>query len=390
MTCCLVMPPATAAPAVGAAVAAGAVLSDSRPAFTASMSALMIRPCGPEPGTAPTSMPASFASRRASGEAKTRPLAPFASGNSSVLPEASAGGMARRSTGGATGAKAPSPFPPGRGDAAAGAASFTSPPGGEVGAVAPGEGAFAAGAGAFTSAALSPSCSSTAMTELTFTLSVPSGTTILPILPSSTASTSIVALSVSISAMTSPEETLSPSLTCHLASLPSSIVGESAGMVILMLILASFTDIFVPERRVLRDEVRHHVGAALFANILDLDAGEGHHILEAFEILRFCHDDARDTELDDGAGAHHAGRKRRVAGDVLIGSLPAGVLDCVHLAMQDRIALLHPPVMAPPDDLAIPDQHRADRNATFRQPLLGFVVGSVQELLIELVLGWHR
>src|SRR5690606_268371 len=42
------------------------------------------------------------------------------------------------------------------------------------------------------------------------------------------------ALSVSISAMTSPEETLSPSLTCHLASLPSSMVGESAGMVMLI------------------------------------------------------------------------------------------------------------------------------------------------------------
>src|SRR5690606_20374023 len=56
----------------------------------------------------------------------------------------------------------------------------------------------------------------------------------LPMVPSSTASTSMVALSVSISAMTSPEETLSPSLTCHLARVPSSMVGDSAGMVMLM------------------------------------------------------------------------------------------------------------------------------------------------------------
>src|SRR5665213_1330491 len=48
--------------------------------------------------------------------------------------------------------------------------------------------------------------------------------------PSSTASNSIVALSVSISARMSPDFTVSPSLTSHLASLPSSIVGESAGM----------------------------------------------------------------------------------------------------------------------------------------------------------------
>ena len=47
---------------------------------------------------------------------------------------------------------------------------------------------------------------------------------------SSSASTSIVALSVSISARMSPEETSSPSLTSHLASVPSSIVGDRAGM----------------------------------------------------------------------------------------------------------------------------------------------------------------
>src|SRR5215472_759790 len=60
--------------------------------------------------------------------------------------------------------------------------------------------------------------------------SAPSGTSSLPIRPSSTASNSIVALSVSISARMSPEWTSSPSFTSHLASLPSSIVGDSAGM----------------------------------------------------------------------------------------------------------------------------------------------------------------
>jgi hypothetical protein len=69
-----------------------------------------------------------------------------------------------------------------------------------------------------------------AMGLLTFTPSVPSAIRILPIMPSSTASNSIVALSVSISARMSPAETVSPSFTSHLASVPSSIVGESAGM----------------------------------------------------------------------------------------------------------------------------------------------------------------
>src|SRR3546814_4674959 len=40
----------------------------------------------------------------------------------------------------------------------------------------------------------------------------------------------IVALSVSISARISPDLTVSPSLTSHFASVPSSIVGDSAGI----------------------------------------------------------------------------------------------------------------------------------------------------------------
>src|SRR5262245_30020429 len=44
------------------------------------------------------------------------------------------------------------------------------------------------------------------------------------------ASYSMVALSVSISAITSPDLTLSPSFLSHLARLPFSIVGDSAGM----------------------------------------------------------------------------------------------------------------------------------------------------------------
>ena len=88
----------------------------------------------------------------------------------------------------------------------------------------------AAGAGAGVSLTVSPSAASKAIGCPTFTPSLPSGTRILAILPSSTASNSIVALSVSISARMSPERTSSPSLTSHLASVPSSIVGDKAGI----------------------------------------------------------------------------------------------------------------------------------------------------------------
>src|SRR5205807_9834344 len=78
--------------------------------------------------------------------------------------------------------------------------------------------------------ATSPSCTSVAIGWLTFTPSAPSSTRSFPIRPSSTASNSMVALSVSISARISPEWTSSPSLTSHFASLPSSMVGDRAGM----------------------------------------------------------------------------------------------------------------------------------------------------------------
>jgi hypothetical protein len=86
----------------------------------------------------------------------------------------------------------------------------------------------AAGAGA-----ASPSPNTTAIGVLTFTPSVPSAISSLVTLPLSTDSTSIVALSVSISASTSPGLTVSPSLTSHLESFPSSMVGDSAGIRIL-------------------------------------------------------------------------------------------------------------------------------------------------------------
>ena len=73
-----------------------------------------------------------------------------------------------------------------------------------------------------------------AMSWFTGTSAVPSGTTILARMPSSTASTSMVALSVSISAMMSPDLTVSPSFFSHLARLPFSIVGDRAGIRMLM------------------------------------------------------------------------------------------------------------------------------------------------------------
>ena len=88
------------------------------------------------------------------------------------------------------------------------------------------------GAAAAASSTSSPSSARMAITVPTFTPSVPASTAIEAIVPSSTASNSIVALSVSISAMMSPALTVSPGFTSHLASVPSSMVGERAGILI--------------------------------------------------------------------------------------------------------------------------------------------------------------
>ena len=90
--------------------------------------------------------------------------------------------------------------------------------------------ASALGASVFTSSALSPSSTRTAIGVFTLTPWDPSDTRILPKMPSSTASNSIVALSVSISAMMSPDLTASPSFFSHFASVPSSMVGDRAGI----------------------------------------------------------------------------------------------------------------------------------------------------------------
>src|SRR5438309_1197574 len=76
----------------------------------------------------------------------------------------------------------------------------------------------------------SPSSSNRAIGSCTLMPCAPSGTMILPMRPSSAASYSIVALSVSISAMTSPACTSSPSFFSQRARLPSVIVGDRAGI----------------------------------------------------------------------------------------------------------------------------------------------------------------
>ena len=204
------MPGASAGAEEAAACGAGAFFAPP-PAMAAFTSRSTTRPCGPDPAMAETSIPASFASRRASGDAKTRE--PGAAAGFAAGAGAAAGALAGAGAEAAAGADAGA-----CGAGAAAGAAFPAP--------------------LATDLASSPSPAMTAISSFTFTSCAPSGTMILASTPSSTASTSMVALSVSISAITSPDLIASPSFLSQRARLPFSMVGESAGMRMLMGMMA--------------------------------------------------------------------------------------------------------------------------------------------------------
>jgi len=74
----------------------------------------------------------------------------------------------------------------------------------------------------------------TAITRPTGMSAVPSATSTLAKYPESWHSKSTVALSVATSAMTSPGFRASPSFLCHFTNVPAVMVGDSAGMAILV------------------------------------------------------------------------------------------------------------------------------------------------------------
>src|SRR5262249_26024636 len=79
--------------------------------------------------------------------------------------------------------------------------------------------------------------------------------------------------------------------------------------------------------------------------------------------------------------AHVAGREGGVQHGPLV--IPrrqsAGVLDAVHLGVENGAPFLHAAIVAAPDDAAVDDQDGADRDPAFREALLGLVERGLQE-----------
>src|SRR5437660_6261130 len=112
---------------------------------------------------------------------------------------------------------------------------------------------------------------------------------ILASVPSSTASTSMVALSVSISAITSPGFTFSPSFFSHLARLPFSIVGDSAGI-----------------RMLIGMGSAQRAGGSGIGRRVHLGVVERADALDGFFLAELVGIDPRDVARD--VGDHHAER----------------------------------------------------------------------------------
>ena len=180
-------------------------------------------------------MPRSVARRRARGDERCLPFAPSPGGGGAGA--AAVGGAGTASPAGGGGGA-------GGGGAAAGGASTATPP--SAGSAA-GASACAGAAGAAAGAtALPPACamiwsmfsSAGAMTAI----SVPTGeaspsfASRFRSIPSPRATRSMIALSVSTSARTSPVLTASPSFLSHFVRRHSSIVGESASITTLVAI----------------------------------------------------------------------------------------------------------------------------------------------------------
>src|SRR5690554_1703056 len=198
------------------------------PSIAASTSALMMRPSGPVPLSESRSISLSRASFRASGDMRSLsapadaspPVPEDAAGAASACPD-SAG-----CPGSSDSSRSSSSSSSDAVSLSAAAATVSS-----CAAVSFCSSASSAGASASGFASLDPLPSPIMATAWPIGTTVPSSTSCFSSTPLSNASRSMVALSVSISAITSPFSTWSPTFFSQRASSPSSMVSESLGIV---------------------------------------------------------------------------------------------------------------------------------------------------------------
>src|SRR5690606_29915293 len=142
-------------------------------------------------------------------------------------------------------------------------------------------------------------------------------------------------------------------------------------------------NILVPQLRTSGNEFSHQADAGFVLQHAEFHAVGTKQVFAAHESLVFADHDFGNAVKQDRPGAHGAGRKRGVDHrlPVNLGGLASGVLECIHLPVQNGAAALYPAVMAPADDAAVVHQHRADGNAAFLQAQAGLVDGGLHEFV---------
>src|SRR5438034_4474432 len=145
----------------------------------------------------------------------------------------------------------------------------------------------------------------------------------------------------------------------------------------------SDADVLVPELRVLGDETRHHPDARGILQDLDGDAARTQVRFLARERAVLAGDHVRDAVQQDRAAAHRARRQGRVEHRRAVDGrgLASGILERVHLAVQNRAPALDPAVVAATDDAAVVHEHGSNRNPALAQSLLGFFDRRADEIV---------
>src|SRR4051812_31767469 len=113
----------------------------------------------------------------------------------------------------------------------------------------------------------------------------------------------------------------------------------------------------MPKVWMLGDELPHHREAARILSDVGADAPRSEECLFAHERQVSADDHMRDSIEEDRSGTHRAWRKSRIEHAFAVDRRrpSSGAVERIHLAVQDRTALLHTSVVAGADDRSAVD-----------------------------------
>src|SRR5580658_3585974 len=142
-----------------------------------------------------------------------------------------------------------------------------------------------------------------------------------------------------------------------------------------------FSNVLVPERRILRDEYGEHLHTFFRRKIKHFDSVFLQPIDSAAKIYRFSDDHRSNSKLANQPAAIPAWRERRDHDFVAVTFLAAGFPEGVGLAMRRRVTVLYSPVVAAPQKLSSAiEKRRTDWNSALRKSTPRFVYRRLEHL----------